>query len=255
MKSETLLPITAQNASGVEIKISSVEIAELCEKQHKNVIVDIRKMLVELKLNSADFSAQYQTKDGRMQPCFFLPKRETLILVSGYRIDLRAKIIDRLNELESQQQGDLPKSLPDALRRLADQVEQTELLQLENQQKTEHIRSLESYFQPGLTPPQFVKGLNGVNCQQINEFLRSKGWLYKDNSKSWRVMSQVRDKYLTEQSRRIEVDPIERVEMTTYKPVLLEKGAVRIFEFYMKGELPMRADWDGKYYHSSKVAV
>lgn len=255
MKTSPLLPITAQNASSAEIKISSVEIAELCEKQHKNVIVDIRKMLAELKLNSADFSAQYQTKDGRMQPCFFLPKREALILVSGYRVDLRAKIIDRLNELESQQQGDLPKSLPDALRRLADQVEQTELLQLENQQKTEHIRSLESYFQPGLTPPQFVKSLNGVNCQQINEFLRSKGWLYKDNSKSWRVFGHIRDKYLTEQSRRIEVDPIERVEMTTYKPVLLEKGAVRIFEFYMKGELPMRADWDGKYYHSSKVAA
>lgn len=255
MKSETLLPITAQNASGTEVKISSVEIAELCGKRHDHVMVDIRKMLAELNLYAPDFSGTYKTSQGNEYNCFFLPKREALILVSGYRVDLRAKIIDRLNELESQQQSDLPKSLPDALRRLADQVEQTELLQLENQQKTEHIRSLESYFQPGLTPPQFVKGLNGVNCQQINEFLRSKGWLYKDNSKSWRVMSQVRDKYLTEQSRRIEVDPIERVEMTTYKPVLLEKGAVRIFEFYMKGELPMRADWDGKYYHSSKVAV
>lgn len=255
MKTGTLLPITAQHASGSSINISSVEIAELCGKRHDNVMADIRTMLEQLKIQSPEFSGDYTDSKGRTYPCFFLPKREALILVSGYRVDLRAKIIDRLNELESQQQGDLPKSLPDALRRLADQVEQTELLQLENQQKTEHIRSLESYFQPGLTPPQFVKGLNGVNCQQINEFLRSKGWLYKDNSKSWRVMSHVRDKYLTEQSRRVEIDPIERVEMTTYKPVLLEKGAVRIFEFYMKGELPMRADWDGKYYHSSKVAV
>ncbi|HDL4623692.1 TPA: Rha family transcriptional regulator, partial [Mannheimia haemolytica] len=108
MKSQSLLPITAQNASGAEVKISSIEIAELCEKQHKNVIVDIRKMLAELKLNSADFSAQYQTKDGRMQPCYFLPKRETMILVSGYRIDLRAKIIDRLDELEKQHQPSIP---------------------------------------------------------------------------------------------------------------------------------------------------
>ncbi|AHG87350.1 bacteriophage antirepressor [Bibersteinia trehalosi USDA-ARS-USMARC-190] len=255
LNTQSLLPITAQNASGAEVKISSIEIAELCEKQHKNVIVDIRKMLAELKLNSADFSAQYQTKDGRMQPCFFLPKREALILVSGYRIDLRAKIIDRLDELEKRQRPKIPQSLPEALRFAAEQAEKVEQLALANKAQSEEIIALKTYFQEGLTPPQFVKGLNGVNCQQINEFLRSKGWLYKDNSKSWRVMSYVRDKYLTEQSRRIEVDPIERVEMTTYKPILLEKGAVRIFEFYMKGELPMRADWDGKFYHSSKVAV
>lgn len=71
MKSQSLLPITAQNASGAEVKISSIEIAELCEKQHKNVIVDIRKMLAELKLNSADFSAQYQTKTAECNPATF----------------------------------------------------------------------------------------------------------------------------------------------------------------------------------------
>ncbi len=71
MKSQSL-PITAQNASGAEVKISSIEIAELCEKQHKNVIVDIRKMLAELKLNSADFSAPVSNQRRRMQPCYFL---------------------------------------------------------------------------------------------------------------------------------------------------------------------------------------
>lgn len=131
MKSQSLLPITAQNASGAEVKISSIEIAELCEKQHKNVIVDIRKMLAELKLNSADFSAQYQTKDGRMQPCYFLPKRETMILVSGYRIDSRAKIIDRLDELEKQHQPSIPKNYPEALRMAAELAEQNQVLLLE----------------------------------------------------------------------------------------------------------------------------
>ncbi|WP_324681574.1 Rha family transcriptional regulator [Bibersteinia trehalosi] len=247
-----LLNISEQKAS---VAISSVEIAQLCEKRHDHVMVDIRKMLAELNLNAPDFSGTYKTSQGNEYNCFFLPKRETLILVSGYRIDLRAKIIDRLDELEKKQSPRLPQSLPEALRFAAEQAEKAEQLALENKAQSEEITALKGYFQKGLTPPQFVKGLNGANCQQINEFLRSKGWLYKDNSRSWRVMSYVRDKYLTEQSRRIELDPIERVEMTTYKPILLEKGAVRIFEFYMKGELPMRTDWDGKFYHSSKVAV
>ncbi|AGI32293.1 TPA: Rha family transcriptional regulator [Mannheimia haemolytica] len=253
MKSQSLLPITAQNASGAEVKISSIEIAELCEKQHKNVIVDIRKMLAELKLNSADFSAQYQTKDGRMQPCYFLPKRETMILVSGYRIDLRAKIIDRLDELEKQHQPSIPKNYPEALRMAAELAEQNQVLLLEKQQTTAENHALKSYFEPGLTPAQFVKGLNGVNSNKINDYLRSRGWLYKDKH-CWRVFSHVRDKYLTESFKRIEVDPVERIEMATYKPILLEKGAVKIFEAYLQGKLPMKADWNGKYYHS-KVAV
>lgn len=255
MKTNALLPIAAQNASGSSINISSVEIAELCGKRHDNVMSDIRTMLEQLKIQSPEFSGDYTDSKGRTYPCFFLPKREALILVSGYRIDLRAKIIDRLDELENRERPQIPQSLPEALRLAAEQAEQVERLALANKAQSEEITALKAYFQEGLSPPQFVKSLNGVNCQQINEFLRSKGWLYKDNSKSWRVMSHVRDKYLTEQSRRVEIDPIERVEMTTYKPVLLEKGAVRIFECYMKGELPMRADWDGKFYHSSKVAV
>ncbi|MDW0883793.1 hypothetical protein P2L37_12275 [Mannheimia haemolytica] len=135
----------------------------------------------------------------------------------------------------------------------ADQAEQNQLLQLENKQKTEENNALKSYFEPGLTPAQFVKGLNGVNSNKINDYLRTRGWLYKEKH-CWRVCSQVRDKYLTESFKRIEVDPVERIEMTTYKPILLEKGAVKIFEAYLQGKLPMKADWNGKYYHS-KVAV
>lgn len=251
MKTDKLLPISAQNAS---LTMSSREIAELCEKEHRNVMADIRKMLDELEIQSADFSADYKDSKGRSYPCFNLPKDLTLTLIAGYNVKLRKKIIDRWQELENQQAGKFPKNYAEALRDLADVVEQNTELHLENKQKSDHIFSLEQYFQPGLTPPQFVKGLNGANSQKVNEFLREKGWLYKDNSKCWRVFAHIRDKYLTEQVTRIVIDPVKRVELTTYKPVLLEKGAVKIFEFYMKGILPMRSDWDGKFYHS-KVAV
>ena len=82
--------------------MSSREIAALTGKQHKDVLYDIRKMLVELEINSADFSAEYKDSTGRTLPAFNLPKRETLILVSGYNVGMRAKIIDRWQELEAQ---------------------------------------------------------------------------------------------------------------------------------------------------------
>lgn len=74
---------------------SSRQIAEVTDKQHKHVLEDIRMMLDGLDQNSPDFSGQYIDGTGHALPCFNLPKRETLILVSGYSVALRAKIIDR----------------------------------------------------------------------------------------------------------------------------------------------------------------
>lgn len=81
--------------------MSSREIAELTGKEHKNVLADIRAMLSELGGTPAEFSADLPDAYGRLQPAFQLPKRECLILVSGYSLALRARIIDRWQELEA----------------------------------------------------------------------------------------------------------------------------------------------------------
>ena len=81
--------------------MSSREIADLCNKRHDNVMADIKKMLSDLDLHAPDFSGTYKTGRGNEYECFNLPKRETLILVSGYKLELRARIIDRWQELEA----------------------------------------------------------------------------------------------------------------------------------------------------------
>jgi Rha family phage regulatory protein len=84
--------------------MSSREIAELTGKRHDNVMRDARGMLVELygENDLLRFEGVYQGGNGERRPCFNLPKRETLILVSGYDLAMRAKIIDRWQELETQ---------------------------------------------------------------------------------------------------------------------------------------------------------
>jgi phage anti-repressor protein/phage regulator Rha-like protein len=88
--------------------ITNREIAELTGKDHKNVLADARKMLEELGQAAADFSATAQiagpNNSTRSVNVLNLPKRETLILISGYNVQMRAKIIDRWQELEAKEQ-------------------------------------------------------------------------------------------------------------------------------------------------------
>lgn len=84
------------------LTMSSREIAELTEKEHAHVMRDIRAMLEVLKKDASIFGAIYHDAYGREQACFDLPKRETYILITGYSVTMRAKIIDRWQELEAQ---------------------------------------------------------------------------------------------------------------------------------------------------------
>jgi phage regulator Rha-like protein len=86
-------------------RMSSREIAELTGKRHDNVMADVRKML--LQLHGEEGVLRFQETDvnpnnGQTYLLFVLPKRETLILVSGYSVPMRACIIDRWQELEGE---------------------------------------------------------------------------------------------------------------------------------------------------------
>jgi phage antirepressor YoqD-like protein len=94
-------------SSDKKATMSSIEIADLTGKLHKNVLADIDKMLKDLELEPADFSARYKDAKGEERRCYNLPKRESLILASGYNTKLRAAIIDRWAELESKEQKPL----------------------------------------------------------------------------------------------------------------------------------------------------
>lgn len=86
------------------LTMSSREIADLTGKDHKNVIRDIRVILKELHGDGSDLShqgIQVVTDDRGYTSEIRLPRREVEILVTGYSITLRAKVIDRLHELEA----------------------------------------------------------------------------------------------------------------------------------------------------------
>ncbi|MWQ32810.1 hypothetical protein GFL08_05635 [Glaesserella parasuis] len=153
--------------------MSSREIADICGKRHDHVMADIRKMLDELNLNAPDFSGTYKTAQGNEYQCFFLPKREVMILVSGYRIDLRAKIVDRLEELENQQK--LPSNYLQALKALVESEEKQTLL-LENQTMKPKADFVDHYVEVGTSKSlrETAKILNFPEKMMIECLLRDR---------------------------------------------------------------------------------
>lgn len=81
--------------------MSSLEIAELTDKLHKNVVRDIREMLCKLDGSILSHEKYQELKDDRgYTKEFLLNKNLTLTLMTGYDVNTRHKINVRWQELE-----------------------------------------------------------------------------------------------------------------------------------------------------------
>jgi len=163
------------------LTMSSVEIAELTGKEHKNVLADVRKMLEELELGELSFQRTYLDVQNKQRPMFNLPKRECLILVSGYSIKLRAVIIDRWQELEAQ--ASKPRG-PTTFLEAMELVVATERARLELECKVgammpvvaAHKRLTES---EGTHEIRQAAKLLKLNPRELTEWLSENRWIYK----------------------------------------------------------------------------
>lgn len=235
------------------LTMSSLEIADLVESRHDDTKRSIERLanrgVIELpplaEIKTATKPAQVFMFAGEKG------KRDSIIVVAQLSPEFTARLVDRWQELESQIKS---PALPnfnnpvEAARAWADQFEEKQIAYQKLEEQNQKIDSLENLFTDGMTITAFCKQLNGVNTQAVSRFLVTKNWLYSDK-KGWRVGSYARDKYLTEKSAHKYLNSKDE-EVVTYKQELLKRGASRLHDMYMKGELPMKKDWDGSYDHS-----
>lgn len=83
--------------------MSSREIAELTGKEHRNVLRDIRAMLLELHGEGGvlKFEQSFPNpQNGQPYPVFNLPKREALTLIAKYKPEVISAVADRLNAFD-----------------------------------------------------------------------------------------------------------------------------------------------------------
>jgi phage regulator Rha-like protein len=169
--------------TNVAITMSSREIAELTEKLHKNVLADIRKTLEALNMEPADFSARYIDSKGEPRYCFNLPRREVEILLTGYSIPLRAKVIDRLHQLEAAVAAPaaIPTNFAEALRLAAALEEKQALAATVNVMRPHAQVGAAAGQRKRLSVVEFARKLEGVNTQQVQKDLQAMQYLHKQD--------------------------------------------------------------------------
>lgn len=130
------------NENNLGMVIDSREVAEMCEKEHKNLIRDIRNyssILGETKIEPSDFfvASTYINSQNKEQPCYLLTKKGCDMVankMTGAKgIVFTARYVTKFEDMEKQLlQPKLPTTYKEALLALVEQVELTEKLELEN---------------------------------------------------------------------------------------------------------------------------
>ena len=182
--------------------MSSLEIAELTGKEHSKVMADIRQVLDEAGIGYADFGGSYSTKQNKVLSCFYLPRYECDLVVSGYSVLYRAAIISRWHELETEKiknEISLPSNYIEALQALVvSETEKEELRlisagqasQIEHQtevikQKDQYvIASNEASIKAGeILVREFCKSVDIVDIgeKQFYQWMRDKGIVSENN--------------------------------------------------------------------------
>lgn len=235
-------------------KMSSFDLLEL--------VNSARAEFGESEVRRNDFTARCRDElDGEYYETFVVrnqrgPASEGLMLTKDQCLlvsmreskAVRRSVVAKINALEA------PELSTIQILQIAMESEKARLmLTAQVEQQATKIHSLENLFKEGMTHTQFCKGLNGVNVMQVGNYLEGRNWLYNESKSGTRhrVGSYARDKYMTE--HQVEVTPHGKDPFISYTPILLKKGAARLYDLYLAGELPMKKTWDGLFTHDKAM--
>ena len=174
--------------------ITSLEIAELTGKQHKDVLKAIRNMEPAWeKVHGRKFALMFrEVKIGngavRRDPCYQLTKTECLYIAMKFNDEARAKLVLRWEELE----------MADVKRKMSDVrclPEPQQILALADEIIGEGLRMLNEPAEDTLTATQVAKTFN-MTVFDFNAILRDMGIQYRRNG-HWNISDDLTERNLT----------------------------------------------------------
>jgi len=156
--------------------MSSLEVAELTGKDHKDVRRDIESTLNQAEIDPSRFAHVSKNKQNQSIKIFNMPRRECDLVISGYSVKYRLAIIDRWQELEKDL---IPQSYSAALQLSADLQKKIEL-------DSPKVKFADAITESANTRSirYWVKAMKHENNLVVGEkavfnWLRDKGYIFK----------------------------------------------------------------------------
>lgn len=171
---QTAIQISINNSNNnqnAEQRMTSLEIAQLSGKQHKDVLKAIRNMESAWeKVNGRNFAlVDYKDQKGELRPCYLLSKTECLYIATKFNDEARAKLVIRWQELEEERLMEMqkPKQKIQEIRLLACDEE---VLDEADDILGEELEKLNRESRYCYTPTEIGKAF-GLDGRDLNSFL------------------------------------------------------------------------------------
>ena len=162
---------SVNNNQNGEQRMTSLEIAQLSGKQHKDVLKAIRNMESAWeKVNGRNFAlVDYKDQKGELRPCYLLSKTECLYIATKFNDEARAKLVIRWQELEEERLMEIqkPKQKIQEIRLLACDEE---VLDEADDILGEELEKLNRESRFCYTPTEIGKAF-GLDGRDLNSFL------------------------------------------------------------------------------------
>lgn len=230
-------------------KMTSIEIAEISGRNHKDLMRSIRTMEISWeKVTGRKFSmGKYKDSSGRELPMYELDKDECLYIATKFNDEARAKLVLRWEQLEKENLDrkmyggfDIPKNYLEALKLAVSQQEKIIELEPKADYTDKVLLSPEK-----LTTTEVAKSFGMKSPQKLNGILINLGVQYKTKH-NYVLCSPYSDLGYVRVNTHITSDGEEKLVGTTYQLVWTEKGRNFLYDLLVKkGYLEKKEDRDG----------
>lgn len=214
--------------------MSSREIAELTGSTHDNVLKTVRQ-LVKKGVVSSNETPYTHRQNGQTYAEFLLSYRDTMVVVSGYSVELRAKIIDRWQDLEQQaaRQSFIPTNLPEALRLAADKAEENERLLGVIELQAPKVAAIQrlAAASGAICISDAAKQLQ-VSPSKLFAWLSAHRWIFqRGSSQRWTAYQpQISRGFMVHKVTELKPDVETGADRAAYQPLITPKGLAHLAE-------------------------